>query len=90
MARTRLTGRPGEPTAAERTDPPAELYVAGFGLPQEPRVPGRFRRLIIVTVSTVVVAGGAYLAFRITTAGESFDPLVDQPDLPVPAVSATP
>lgn len=76
--RTRLTTPPGqEPALSATSRPDHEVYVPGPSLPEEPRVPGRYRRrwTTVVVVAALVVLG--YVAFRVMTAGQTFDPSLD-------------
>lgn len=76
--RTRLTTPPGqEPSLSADRRPDAETYVPGLSLPEEPRVPGPRRRLWVTLTVIVVVAAGAYVAFLVATAGQTFDPALD-------------
>jgi hypothetical protein len=78
QTRTRLTTPPGqEPALASGARSDVETYVGGLALPSEPRVPGRRRRLWVVLGALALVAVGAWLAFRVATAGQTFDPALD-------------
>lgn len=78
-SRTHLTSPPGQEPLADRprsadTD---EVYVRGLRLPEEPRVPGRFRHLTATLGVLVILAVVAFGVFRVSTAGQSFDPALD-------------
>ena len=77
--RTRLTTPPGQdPSLDPDAQPAAEHYVPGPALPREPRVPGRRRHLWLTLAILLVVVVGGYVAFRVATAGQQFDPALDQ------------
>lgn len=92
--RTRLTTPPGqEPSLSSPGQSDAETYVPGLALPEEPHVPGRRRRVWIVLAVLVAVAVGGYVAFRVATAGQQFDPALDpqlDPGIESPAGPASP
>ena len=76
--RTRLTTPPGQaPSLDPDEQPGSEHYVPGLALPREPRVPGRRRRLWLTLAVLLVVVVGGYVAFRVATAGQQFDPALD-------------
>lgn len=76
--RTRLTTPPGQqPTLELGESDSAEHYVAGPGLPDEPRVPGRFRRLWLTLAVVVGVAALGVGIFFVSTSGQQFDPALD-------------
>jgi hypothetical protein len=54
-----------------------EAYVRGLRLPEEPRVPGRFRHLTVTLGVLVAVAALGFGILRLSTAGQSFDPALD-------------
>ena len=91
--RTRLTTPPGqEPSLSSAGQPESEHYVPGLALPQEPRVPGRRRRLWVTLVVLAVLVVGGYIAFRVATAGQQFDPALDpqiEPGVQAPADEAS-
>lgn len=73
--RTRLTTPPGhQPTLESEA---TEWYVAGPGLPEEPGVPGRFRRLWLTLAVVVGVAALGVGIFFVSTSGQQFDPALD-------------
>lgn len=87
--RTRLTTPPGqEPSLSTDRRPDAETYVSGLGLPIEPRVPGRRRRLWVTLAVLAVVAVAAYAAFLAATSGQTFDPALDLDAEPGDAATA--
>lgn len=76
--RTHLTTPPGqEPEATAPTRSGDETYVPGLAIPEEPHVPGRFRRLWLVLGVVAVLALIAFAVFRTATAGQTFDPALD-------------
>lgn len=76
--RTRLTTPPGEaPSLSDRQRPVDETYVRGFALPEEPRVPGRRRRLWVTLAVLTVLAVVTSVTFLVITSGQSFDPALD-------------
>lgn len=76
--RTRLTTPPDQRPALDDDGRQAdEAYVPGFALPQEPRVPGRRRRLWATLAVVVVLTAIAYVGFRVATAGQTFDPALE-------------
>ena len=82
--RTHLTTPPGQqPELSADTRPGDETYVPGFALPDEPRVPGRYRRVWITAAVVVVLAAAGFGMFRSMTAGQSFDPALDAEFAPV-------
>lgn len=92
--RTRLTTPPGQqPTLEVGESEPTERYVAGPGLPDEPRVPGRFRRLWLTLAVVVGVAALGAGIFFVSTSGQQFDPALDfrpaTDESPAPADEAT-
>lgn len=79
--RTRLTTPPGQAPALDAAaGSDDEAYVRGFAIPEEPRVPGRFRRLWVTLVLVLLTAAVVYVGLRVITAGEGFDPALD-PDV---------
>lgn len=74
--RTHLTSPPGVTPVLE-SDVSSELYTPGLGVPVEPTVPMRHRGKVIaaVVVSGLVLSG--WVAFRIATSGQDFDPSLD-------------
>lgn len=84
--RTRLTTPTGQAPEAEA--PRAahdEHYVSAWQLPEEPQVPGRFRRFWVALLTVLIFVPLAYGAFRLATSGESFDPSLDG-DIPADVV----
>lgn len=76
--RTQLTTPPGqEPELSAPSRSSAEVYVPGLALPEEPAVPGRYRRLAVTLATIVVLALVGYGIFRAMTAGQTFDPALD-------------
>ena len=76
--RTHLTTPPGqEPELSAPSRSGDEAYVPGLAIPEEPHVPGRYRRLWVALGLVVVLALVAVVAFRVTTAGQGFDPALD-------------
>ena len=89
--RTRLTTPPGQdPELSEASRPSAEVYVPGFALPEEPSVPGRYRRVLAVLAVVAVLALVAYGIFRAMTAGQTFDPALDPGFAPSEPASSEP
>lgn len=82
--RTRLTTPPGQEPALSEGPSASERYVPGLGLPEEPHTPGRRRRLWLTLAVLVLVVVGSYVAFRVATAGQQFDPALD-PGIQAPA-----
>lgn len=79
QTRTHLTTPPGQtPTATSSPSSDEETYVGGLSVPEEPTVPGRYRRTVLVVVSLLVLAVAAYLTLQVMTMGEDFDPALDQ------------
>jgi hypothetical protein len=77
--RTRLTTPPGqEPVAPHDEDDLGERYVPALAVPSEPRYPGRRRRLWMALLSVLVIAAVGYGAFRMVTAGQTFDPALNR------------
>ena len=78
-SRTHLTSPPGQEPLADtpRSVDGDEVYVRGLRLPEEPGVPGRFRHLTVTFGVLVVLAAVAFGVFRLSTAGQSFDPALD-------------
>ena len=84
--RTHLTTPPGQtPHTEDERRRDDERYSPGFAVPEEPSVPGRHRRTLVTLAVLVVLAAAAVLAFRWLTAGQGFDPALEQP-----AVTETP
>jgi hypothetical protein len=76
--RTELTTPPGqEPDLGGAATSDDEVYVHGLALPEEPTVPGRFRRLWATLLVVVVLATAGYVTVRATTAGGGLDPALD-------------
>lgn len=77
--RTRLTTPPGqEPATPHADDDAKERYVPGLALPDEPSHPGRYRRVWTTLLTIVLLATVAYVAFRLATAGQTFDPALNR------------
>lgn len=83
--RTLMTSPPGRSVTA--TGSLDELYAPGPRLPQEPRPPSRYRRVIVWTVALIAVALVALVAFKLLTAGQFQDPALSP--LQEPAATAT-
>lgn len=81
--RTRLTTPPGrEPTTDPLAERAGELWSPGFAIPEEPSVPGRYRKLWIVLTTIAVLALAGLITFRILTAGQFQDPALFDPSNP--------
>ncbi len=77
--RTHLTTPPGGAPVTEANDRGSfELYTAGLQLPQEPKVAGRFRKQVVLLVILAVVAVVGFVAFQVATAGQDFDPSLEE------------
>lgn len=71
--RTKLTTPPGsEP--APLADEPEETYAPALAPPDEPRYPGRWRRVTTPVVALALLAAVGWLVFRAVTAGQAQDP----------------
>ncbi len=76
--RTHLTTPPGqEPELSASSGSAGEAYVPGLGLPEEPSVPGRRRRLLVTVAVVVLLALAGYGILLAMTAGQTFDPALD-------------
>jgi hypothetical protein len=79
QTRTHLTSPPGQgPTATSSPSTGDEVYVPGLAVPEEPKVPGRYRRVVVLVVALVLLAAATYLTLQVMTMGEDFDPALDQ------------
>lgn len=75
--RTHLTTPPGQEPELSAPSRSGEAYVPGLAIPEEPHVPGRYRRLRVALGLVVVLALVGFVAVRVTTAGQTFDPALD-------------
>ncbi len=76
--RTRLTTPPGQQPTFELDESEAtERYMSGPEVPDEPRIPGRFRRLWLTLAVVVGVAALGVGIFFVSTSGQQFDPALD-------------
>ncbi len=74
-----LSTPPGsKPVELVGPDGETELYVPGVALPSEPRVAGRYRKLILAGLGLALVVIVAIVAWSIITSGQTFDPALDQ------------
>ncbi len=77
--RTHLTTPPGlAPTTEASEQREGELYTPGLALPAEPKVPMRHRRKVATVAVLAALGLGGWVAFEVATAGQDFDPALDQ------------
>jgi hypothetical protein len=78
--RTRLTSPPGEePTADEAIETRTpERYSPALALPEEPDVPGRFRRVLVTVGVLALLALVGWGLLRLASAGQAEDPALDE------------